>query len=307
MTAIVLDRARNIIALNEGEIKNPDQIKKGNLQGHKAIPLTFYLHTAVSILGGVAAVALIISALVLSVFALQIAAAACILLCLTNAIAAFMIQRLAPEKDLDSIIIKLSNKVQQLLKINQELKKVEIQEKIIVVDNKIIEKEEIIEESNEHEELVLKLKNCLQNYAEKHEIEKKTIQENLNVIAAIYQQDGRDATKLKLVNEAIEQLNLDKEVDDIDKSFDKIIKNSQGLSNQFLALLALLKTLIKEDLKDIQQENAELREKIDELQQAQQEIENSLKQKEEEIEKLKELKEHMLDFKSLLDSDINNK
>lgn len=327
MTAIVLDRARDIIALTEG--KNEEEVanlhNKGELRGRKTVPLTFYLHAAGTVIGGVAAVALTISALVLSIFALHIAAAACILLCLTNAIAALMIKRLAPEKDLNSVITKLCNKIEGFLKKDQEAKLKAVEEKPIIKDKvienkevkkkiiekpklqeKVIEKKEVVEikkaEPNPNDELILKLKNCLHEYAIKHEDEKNTLNENLNEILEIYQREGRDPTKINDVKVAIENLNSYKEVDDIDKSIEKLLQNNQNFNCQFVTLCELLKKLIAEDFKELKQENAELKSKIEELENTEKELEENIKQKEKEIE---ELKTHQEDFKSLLNSDIN--
>lgn len=87
------------------------------------MPLAFYLHSIGTVFGGIAAVAVLISAIALAVFALYVALAACILLCLTNALAAFFIYQLTPDKDLNSILEKLTIKLQELFHLNQNLRK----------------------------------------------------------------------------------------------------------------------------------------------------------------------------------------
>ncbi|QLH36491.1 MAG: hypothetical protein HWD61_10430 [Parachlamydiaceae bacterium] len=125
MSAIVLDHAREalIAAERAHNGKQNIQVKNGSLQGRKVIPIEFYLHIAGAVLGGVAAVALTVAAISLSVFTLFAAVAACVVLCLTNALAASFIYQLTPGQEINSVISRLYSKIHDLLKTNQTLKR----------------------------------------------------------------------------------------------------------------------------------------------------------------------------------------
>ena len=113
MTANVLDHARAALALGESieKGKSPIFLQEGDLQGRKVIPLAFHLHITVAVIGAIAAVALTITAIALSIFTLYIATAACLLLVLSNSMGAFCCYSFAPEEELITLISKLSDKI----------------------------------------------------------------------------------------------------------------------------------------------------------------------------------------------------
>lgn len=264
MSAIVLDRAHQALAL--GEVKKPAD-KVGDLQGHKIIPVSFYLHVAGAIIGGVAAVALTVAAIAFSIFTLYIAVAACALLCLSNALGAASIYRLAPPKELDSIIDNLSKKIHNLIKANQDSKK-NVQEIVKVdithkkVDQPMVnvnivkaqveteteeefeEEEEVLQNQTEEGQeqnvdtdleneiqspKLLKFTVAINDFAKQH---KNDMIATLDGLTPLFV-EGEEIAIIQQMKEAVEKMNLDEQINEPGVFFEKLLVTNRKLCDQF--------------------------------------------------------------------------
>lgn len=293
MSAIVLDHRKNLVSIdkkpNEDKIIKLD--KKGSLQGRKVLPLAFYILIGGSIVGGIGAVALAVSAIALSLFALHVAAAACVLLCLTNAIGAFFIHRLSPEKDLYVLNNKLLTKIQDYV-VENKSKKVEETEINFNIENKVDKEAE--DKERKEEQLFINLKNeqkkqlellekiniDFNEYARKQETDKKQLQDKLDFVIDTFEELGKDSTQLKEIKEAINGLKFNFESDGDGKTAEKLIKNHHDVCNQFYEVLKVLENLVSIDIMELKQNNEDLRNKLEKCEIAKNSFEAQLKQKE---------------------------
>lgn len=283
MSSIIREHA--LVALAAAEQDNPEQFhfppKKGDLQGKKVIPLEFYLHVGGAVIGGVAAVALTVAALWFSVFTLLAAAAACVLLCFTNTLAASFIRQLTPEQEVDSIIVRLYTKVYDLLKINKEIKN-----NPIIKNGLIIKQEPVLEKDianlkvklAKQVNLLTQHKKITFEFAKKQNSELEKLQDYINIMENFFRDNGEDTSNLIEIRNVIKNQNLE-DLDTPKRFFETILQNHQGVYKQFSEVLRILESYtkhfnedyheLKNQLKIAQNEKAaieaELQEKKNEL------------------------------------------
>lgn len=293
MTTIVLDRARETLAAAEkaNPVNQSAQVKKGDLQGRKVIPIEFYLHVAGALISGIAAIALTVAAIAFSTFILLAAVAACVLLCLVNALAASTINRLTPEKEIDSIIGKLDAKVRDLMKVNQDLKKdaqktAQAEGKLqATADIKRAEKSDL-KELDGKTELLNRYRASIADYAKKQRAENEILQNHLDTITKFFKDNGEDVSILEQLQQSIVKMTFDEEQDDPIEFFEKHLQQNHDIYNQFSALLPILEQYtnkLVQDYNGLQEINVNLESRIEELEEAKKEIERQLKEKEELI------------------------
>lgn len=243
MSEIILGHAQ---ALALGEVKKTNAKPKlakqeGNLQGRKVLPLAFYLNVIGSIAAGIAAVALVATAIAFSVFTLYIAAAALVALSLIATFAAINLYRHTPEKELDLLISKLSKKTKHLYA-NQEFNN----NKPPMIENKY---EKNIHEFRKQLDLQTQLltanKKNIANYVKKHEEQKLLLQKHLNNIVLFLEEKECDPDDLTELKKEFKKLNWEENADEPVVIFQKMIQNNQDLYNKFSGVMPVLKKYIE--------------------------------------------------------------
>lgn len=306
MSAIVLDHAREVIAAeerNSGKAIAHSE-PKGRLQGRKIVPLSFYLLVGGTIVGGVAALALTISALALSLFLLYAAVAAAVVLCLTNAIGAFSIHYLTPAKDLDLIISKLTAHKEEFLKskqnsnINSEFVKDKIKKDGHFIstehENKILS--DLQNQQKRHKALLAKFDLDFAEFMKRQESDKLVLEKKLEKVIKLFEQNEIDTRELVEVKKVLSKLNIDEKLDfDTGEAFTKLIEINRELYNQFFILSSLLEEVISE-LNQSTLDKGQLEKKVQDLQTSQIEMKRSLREKELEIDELKLQQERINDL-----------
>lgn len=286
MSAIILDRAHEALAL--GELKKPIPAA-GNLQGRKIVPIPYYLLVGGAILGGIAAISLTVAAVSLAIFPLLVAAAASALLSLTNAIAALIIHKLAPQKEINHLIHSLSEKVKNLVALNQNLKIEQLRNQRNPVQVNEKADQEINQLNQQLNEQKLKLhtnKENLLEFAKNHNEDLQLLQDNLEELILSVQERGEDIAYFEELKHTIKKINTDDKSFNAKDALDQLHQNNRAILEQYSGIVTSLvkyvevcendqleegckkdewekeKERLENEIEKLNQEKVQLREKI---------------------------------------------
>jgi hypothetical protein len=296
MSAIILDRAHEALAL--GELKKPiGQV--GNLQGRKIIPIPYYLLVGGAILGGIATIALTVAAIYLTILPLFIAAAACAVLSLTNAIAAIIIRNLAPRKEINNVINALSEKVKNLVMVNQNLKIEHTRNQKNPIQPKEKVNEEIqqlnhqLNEQLKEQKLIMNAnKENLLELAKNHNEDLVVLQKNLDNLILSVTERGEEVPNYEALKETIKIINTDENLFDSKDILNTMHQNNRAFFEQyseiFSSLVKYMESCENDKLEnEINKEDLEA--KIEALKQEKIELEKKIAFQENEMVEIKEL------------------
>lgn len=238
MSDLIIERAHKALTLGEIQIGNKINQPQGNLQGRKVVPLAFYLHTTGAVLGGVASVALVIAALVLSMYILHIVAAACAIICISNALGAHYVHRQVSGNDLiDKLTKKIHKYYEAEVKRGNEKEDFKIDE-LGLEDNLPKGIEDELDRLTNQMKLLEQLKNTVIDYNKK--IDKASLEKNLNAIEESFKKRDEDTTIVERMKETLKAIDLENE-EDLGNFFEKFLSNNNDLIHQFSDILEKLK------------------------------------------------------------------